>query len=187
MPLRRPQCAVAARNRLVGRRRPRVKAHIGAAVQVQHPLPGAARHAGRRRLIGAGIHHGITVNGGNFALTGYAHPQFDAPAVPGAAGHEFLLPAVLNPHRTAGLPGKQRRQYRQAGFILVAIPAAHIGADDAHPVGIEAQNPRQRRPVHMDAPGGFPHRKPAVRIPRCQSGARLQRRGRVRGQAVGFL
>ena len=104
------------------------------------------------------------MNGRNVAVPGYADAQDNASAVPGAPGDEFLLPAVFNPHRAAGLAGQQSGQDGQPRLVLVAIPAAQVGADYADLPGVPSQRLGQGVPVGVNAAGGFPHRE-VVAVP----------------------
>ena len=69
MALRRPQRPVAAGHRFVGSHRPAVETHVGAAIQVQHPLPRASRHVRRGGLVSPRVQDGVAVYGRDVAIS----------------------------------------------------------------------------------------------------------------------
>ena len=64
------------------------------------------------------------------AVGGGPHPAAHAVA---ARGHHRFLDAVLNPHRTAGLPGERRGDRLHLRVALRAEAAAEVGDDHPHP------------------------------------------------------
>ena len=91
MPLRSAQRAVRPAGRRVGVSEPAVVADIGAAIQIQRPLPRAPNDAGPGRQISARVHDCPRVNGGDFAVALDAHLDGGGYAVPPPAGDEFLI------------------------------------------------------------------------------------------------
>ena len=106
----------------------------------------------------------------------------DSGRVPHPARDKFVFPGVFDAHGAAGAAGQHGGDGREARLVFVAVAAAQVRPNNPHPLGRQAQRRRQRRPVHMNAAGGLPHRQVELGrlVPGSQCGPGLQR-----GRGVG--
>ena len=183
--LRSAERAIRPAGRRVGIGEPAVVARVGAAVEIQRPLPRAPNDAGPGRQISARVHDGFGVNGGDFAVAPDAHPNGRGRAVPPPAGDEFLMARRLYHDGLSRAARENGGENGQPRFVLAAVPRAHADADYADILARDAEREREQQPVLMHAARGFPHRKPFA-VPIRDRRARLQRRARMgrRGEGV---
>ena len=180
------QSAIAAGNGFVGGGRTRIEPNVGAAVQVKYPLAGTASHARGRGLIRTGIHDGVTVDGRDIAVVFHADPQVDPASVASPARDELFLAAVLDADGLASALSQQCSERCHTRLVLVAVSAAHGGADYAHLLGGDSQDMGQRSPVYVDSASGLPYRQVAI-FPGSQSSPRFEGCGRMRRQSIGLF
>ena len=183
--LRSAERAVRPAGRRVGVGEPAVVARVGAAVEIQRPLPRAPNDAGPGRQISARVHDGFGVNGGDFAVAPDAHLNGRSRAVPPPSGDEFFVARRLYLDGLSRAARENGGENGQPRFVLAAVPRAHADADHADILARDAEREREQQPVLMNAARGFPHSKPFA-VPIGDRRARLQRRARMgrRGEGV---